>query len=66
MKFQSCVHPIAAKKSNIALYYMITSLPQCDPFYKGPILKRATVIVVSVSTLLLSEIHFLQVQETLT
>lgn len=42
---------------------MITSMPQRGPFYKGPILKMATVIAVSVSTLLFSEIHFLWVQE---
>lgn len=59
-------HSSIKKQTNIAVYFMITSMPQCDPFYKGPILKTATVIAVSVSTLLLSEIHFLQVQETLT
>lgn len=61
MKLQSYVHPIVSEK-NIAVYFMITSMPR-DPFYKRPILKTATVIVFSVSTLLFSEIHFLWVQE---
>lgn len=49
MKLQSCVHPLGAEKTNIAVYYMIISLPKCDAFYKGPVMKTATVTVVSLS-----------------